>query len=130
MHLQDDFRCQIHGTLAEQGFPACASFDCYGAGQRVTQHLFHGMNWRDAPELATRMFAEYSRLRALHELLAIVTVAMRKAPSPRAVTELQSLLVKLEMHGAGTEHGDALQLRSKTLQSVRRALTDTGFTAE
>jgi hypothetical protein len=129
LHLQDDFRCRIHHALAEQGFPACASFDCYGAGQRVTQHLFHGADWRTAPELATRMFTEYARLRSLHELQAIVTVAIHHAPSPQAVTQLQSTLLTLEMHGDGSSHIDALQLRNRTLQSVRLALTNATSTA-
>jgi len=35
-HLGTDHRCTIHAQLQERGFPGCVSFDCYGAGQRVT----------------------------------------------------------------------------------------------
>ena len=63
-HLQADFRCTIHGQLAQSGYPGCAGFDCFGAGQRVTQELFGGANWSSSPDIAREMFDCYERLRA------------------------------------------------------------------
>ncbi|TKJ18353.1 pentapeptide repeat-containing protein [Blastococcus sp. CCUG 61487] len=51
-HLRDDFRCGIHDRLRSSGFPGCVVFDCFGAGQRVTQETFGGRSWRESPELA------------------------------------------------------------------------------
>ncbi|NDL55912.1 hypothetical protein [Phytoactinopolyspora mesophila] len=36
-NLLVDFSCGIRPGLREQGFPGCAVFDCFGAGQQVTQ---------------------------------------------------------------------------------------------
>jgi hypothetical protein len=35
-NLDADHRCAIHAALRARGFPACATFDCYGAGQWLT----------------------------------------------------------------------------------------------
>jgi uncharacterized protein YjbI with pentapeptide repeats len=69
LHLGADLRCRIHARLRAQGFPGCAAYDCFGAGQRVTQETFGGQDWRQAPEVAGLMFAAFSRMRQLHELL-------------------------------------------------------------
>ena len=49
-NLLADFRCGIHDHLRERGFPGCTVFDCFGAGQRVAQVSFGGVDWRRAPE--------------------------------------------------------------------------------
>jgi hypothetical protein len=68
-HLSADYRCGIHDQLRSAGFRGCATFDCLGAGQRVSQHTFGGVSWRDEPALAGQMFAAFDIMRQLHELL-------------------------------------------------------------
>lgn len=68
-NLAPDDRCGIHAQLRERGFPGCVAFDCFGAGQRVTQGLFDGQSWRGAPERAARMFRAFHALRPLHGML-------------------------------------------------------------
>lgn len=68
-HLQDDFRCGIHDRLRPEGFPGCTVFDCFGAGQRITQETFAGRSWRESPELAAAQFAVLPVMRQLHEVL-------------------------------------------------------------
>jgi hypothetical protein len=54
--------CTIHTELPERGFPGCVTFDCFGAGQRVTAWA----DWRVAPDEA---FGAFDVMRALHEVL-------------------------------------------------------------
>lgn len=68
-HLQEDFRCGIHDRLRPEGFPGCTVFDCFGAGQRITQQTFEGRSWREAPEVAAAQFAVLPVMRQLHEIL-------------------------------------------------------------
>ncbi len=68
-HLQPDFRCGIHGSLRERGFPGCTAYDCFGAGQQVAQVTFTGQDWRRTPQIAERMFSAFTIMRQLHELL-------------------------------------------------------------
>jgi hypothetical protein len=73
-HLQGDFRCTIHARLGSEGFPACSSYDCHGAGQRATRE-FGLSNWQANPQLAALQFAVFMRLRPMHELLALLATA-------------------------------------------------------
>jgi len=83
-NLQDTFRCAIHTELRPRGFPGCAVYDCFGAGQQVSQVTFAGQDWRQHPELAARMFAVFPVMRKLHELLAYLTAALAlPAAQPR-----------------------------------------------
>lgn len=47
-NLRDDFRCGIHARLRDRGFAGCTVFDCFGAGQQLTQVTFAGRPWRES----------------------------------------------------------------------------------
>ncbi|WP_428951623.1 pentapeptide repeat-containing protein [Streptomyces sp. cg35] len=68
-HLQDDFRCGIHTRLRDEGYPGCTVFDCFGAGQKISQITFEGVSWRERPESARAMYEVFPVMRQLHELL-------------------------------------------------------------
>jgi len=76
-HLQPDFRCGIHTRLRQQGFRGCAVYDCFGAGQKVSQVTFAGRDWRQAPRTAKQMFEVFAIMRNLHELLWYLIEALR-----------------------------------------------------
>lgn len=75
-NLRSDFRCGIHSSLRQRGFPGCAAYDCFGAGQQVAQITFEGKDWRRAPQTAKRMFEVFTIMRHLHELLWYLTEAL------------------------------------------------------
>ena len=68
-NLQPDSRCGIHTSLRERGFRGCTVYDCFGAGQQVSQVTFAGQDWRGAPRTAQQMFEVFPVMRDLHELL-------------------------------------------------------------
>jgi hypothetical protein len=75
-HLTRGNQCGIHNELAPRGFPGCVAFDCYGAGQRVTQDLCSGTSWRTSDESAVReIFSAYLSCLALHKLMAMLVLA-------------------------------------------------------
>jgi hypothetical protein len=79
-NLLVDFRCGIHEGLRERGFPGCAVFDCFGAGQQVTQVTFGGKDWRRTPAAATSMFTVFTVMRQLRELLWYLIEAVTLLP--------------------------------------------------
>ncbi|MFD5424332.1 pentapeptide repeat-containing protein [Streptomyces sp. NPDC127084] len=83
-HLGEDFRCGIHDRLRERGFPGCTVYDCFGAGQKVSQVTFGGVSWRQRPDTAQRMFAVFPVLRQLHELLRHLAEAV-ELPAARSL---------------------------------------------
>jgi uncharacterized protein YjbI with pentapeptide repeats len=78
-HLQASFRCAIHPRLRQLGFPGCTVYDCFGAGQHVSQITFGGQDWRRAPHTAQRMFDVFAIMRPLHELLWYLREALELA---------------------------------------------------
>jgi len=79
-NLAAKFGCAIHSELRERGFPGCAVFDCFGAGQQVVQVVFAGHEWRTAPDLARSMFAVFNVMRQLKELLWYLAESLVKLP--------------------------------------------------
>ncbi|MEU5181988.1 pentapeptide repeat-containing protein [Streptomyces longwoodensis] len=76
-NLGDDHRCGIHARLRQRGFTGCTVYDCFGAGQKVSQVTFGGRDWRTGPpEHARRMVEVFPVVRQLQELLAYLTEAL------------------------------------------------------
>ena len=125
-NLRADFRCAIHDELGPRGFPACVTFDCYGAGQRVTQRLFEGKSWKSSPELAPRMFDAYYRYRALHELMALVELASERVPLREALAlgHIRQLIDELCESGAALATTLSIEdLRADVLNRIRGMLS-------
>jgi uncharacterized protein YjbI with pentapeptide repeats len=80
-NLRPDFRCGVHTRLREDGFRGCTVYDCFGAGQKVSQVTFGGRDWRRHPGTAEQMFAVFPVMRELHELLWYLTEAMTLGPA-------------------------------------------------
>ncbi|MFD7818228.1 pentapeptide repeat-containing protein [Streptomyces sp. NPDC059785] len=96
-NLAADFRCGIHTGLRRKGFTGCTVYDCFGAGQRVSQVTFGGQDWRSGPpERARLMFDVFPVMRQLHELLRYLTEAL-SLPAARPVhAELRGMLERTE----------------------------------
>ncbi len=96
-HLQSDFRCEIHARLPERGFRGCTVYDCFGAGQRLTQETFAGADWRVAPDV----LAVFETVRALHELLWYVAAALDLPAAAPVHDELRAAFAETdELAGA------------------------------
>ncbi|MER5428244.1 pentapeptide repeat-containing protein [Streptomyces sp. NPDC002588] len=84
-NLAEDHRCGIHDRLRQRGYSGCTVYDCFGAGQQVSQVTFGGRDWRGAPRERSRMMFEvFPVVRQLHELLWYVTEALA-LPAARPV---------------------------------------------
>ncbi|MGW4420598.1 pentapeptide repeat-containing protein [Streptosporangium sp. NPDC004631] len=95
-NLGSDFRCGIHARLRPRGFRGCTVYDCFGAGQKVSQVTFGGQDWRRAPRTAKQMFAVFPIMRDLHELLWYLTEALTLRPARPLHGELGLALEEVE----------------------------------
>ncbi len=124
-NLRADFACGIHARLRDLGFPGCAAYDCFGAGQRVVQELFGGEDWRANPAIATRMFAAFSLVRQLHELLWYLTEALALPATRPLQGELRKACDEVEgLVGSGLatlETADAATCWQRVNTVLRRA---------
>lgn len=91
-NLQSDFRCGVHTTLRDRGFRGCTVYDCFGAGQKVSQDTFDGQHWRQAPESAKQMYEVFPVMWQLHELLWYLTEALAMPAAKSIHGELRAAL--------------------------------------
>ena len=84
LNLLDDDRCGIHASLRADGWPGCTVFECFGAGQQVSQVTYAGVSWREQDNLA-EMGAVLSVMRQLHEMLVHLSEVERRSPHPAAL---------------------------------------------
>ncbi|MBO1581481.1 pentapeptide repeat-containing protein [Bacillus sp. XF8] len=75
-NLQSDFRCSIHQNLRQKGFKGCTVFECFGAGQKVSQVTFEGVDWRKDSKHAKTMYAVFPIMHQLHEMLWYLNEAL------------------------------------------------------
>ena len=119
-NLQPGFRCSIHAQLRDRGFPGCTAYDCFGAGQQVTQVTFGGHDWRQSRETAEQVFAVFPIMRQLHELLWYLADALSR-PAAR------SLHGKLRLAYDETERGTRQgphTLRALDVATLRRGVNE------
>jgi len=95
-HLQPDSRCAIYPELHRRGLKGCMAFDCFGAGQKVTQTSFAGADWRGSAASAQAMFAVFLIQRQLHEMLWYLNDALKQLAARPIYRELQDMLIETE----------------------------------
>ncbi|MEV6195572.1 pentapeptide repeat-containing protein [Streptomyces sp. NPDC051920] len=96
-NLRGDSRCGIHTRLRTEGFTGCTVYDCFGAGQHVSQVTFGGVDWRSGPkERARQMFDVFPVVRHLHELLWYLNEALTLPAARPAHADVRSLIAKTE----------------------------------
>ncbi|MCB1339392.1 MAG: hypothetical protein KDK10_18705 [Maritimibacter sp.] len=91
-NLDAELGCSIYGRLEAEGFAGCASYECKGAGQRVTQDLFAGRDWRSEPDLAQPMIAAFAAMRLVHDGIELLETARWLDLPPALEAERQALL--------------------------------------
>jgi len=97
INLKADFRCGVHNNLRQLGFRGCTVYDCFGAGQKISQVTFGGIDWRQAPETAKSMFESFPIMRQLHEILWYLSEALTWAAASPIQDDLRNALNKTEL---------------------------------
>jgi uncharacterized protein YjbI with pentapeptide repeats len=102
-NLGGDHRCGIHDRLRPEGYSGCTVYDCFGAGQKVSQVTFGGRDWRTGGRARARqMFDVFPVVRQLHELLHHLNEALA-LPAARPVhAELRRARERVERLSLGT----------------------------
>ncbi|WP_284641903.1 pentapeptide repeat-containing protein [Paenibacillus silviterrae] len=95
-NLKSDFRCSVHSSLRQIGYRGCTVYDCFGAGQKVSQGTYAGRDWRQAPETSKPMYEVFPVMRQLHELLWYLSEALTLQPAQPIREALSSALEETE----------------------------------
>jgi len=91
LNFQENFRCRVHKDLNELGLKGCRAYDCFGAGQKVSQNTFKGKSWLQSKEFSAKMFDCYLIMCQLHELLW----HLAQAAGQKAASSIKSELISL-----------------------------------
>lgn len=127
-HLASDFSCAIHSCRAERGFSGCVSFDCKGAGQRLTAEVFPGVDWRKEPRRVPRIINAFRALREVHRLMEVVDLSSRLPLNPEQAQRRSQLLARLDPEAGWSEatlsefEGGALRADALAFLKSLRAL--------
>ncbi|WP_375103085.1 pentapeptide repeat-containing protein [Paenibacillus sp. RS8] len=95
-NLQSDFRCGVHTDLRTLGFRGCRVYDCFGAGQKLSQVTYTGEDWRTNPKTAKQMFEVFPAMWHLHELLWYLNESLNLEVTHTIHVELQAALDETE----------------------------------
>jgi uncharacterized protein YjbI with pentapeptide repeats len=96
-HLDGSYRCSIHASLRDSGMVGCTSYECFGAGQHVTQAVYDGVSWRDQADRGAEMFEVFAMVQRLHEMLVLLDQAAALEPGP----DLFRLRARVSGHTGG-----------------------------
>ncbi|MEX0789714.1 MAG: hypothetical protein WD178_02960 [Actinomycetota bacterium] len=100
--LTTEFRCSIHQNLRPEGFSGCIAYDCFGAGQKVTQLTFKGRTWRSSPKIAGQMFDVFGVMQQLHSMLNYLAEALEMEPARPLLSELRGRFDEIRALSEGT----------------------------
>lgn len=96
LNLKEDFTCNVHNNLWNDGLKGCVVFDCIGAGQKISQGTFNGKDWRQFPSLMNSMFEVFSIMLQLYQMLWYLYEAMMLRSAISIHREIQSIIDKIE----------------------------------
>lgn len=103
--LRPDGSCSIYDRRMEEGFAGCIGFECFGAGQYVTQNHGGNSEWQADPKLLARMVDSFLAIRRAFELLWLAGHAKQGASADEVFEAAQaiedSLREIIEHHGQG-----------------------------
>lgn len=103
-NLADDFRCGVHDRLRPLGMPGCTTYDCFGAGQAVSQGTYGGRDWRSSRDHGAEMFEVFGSVRRLHEMAFHLRDARRHVPAGALADRLEAAAHDTESLAAGTAY--------------------------
>lgn len=95
-NLMSDFRCSIHSKLISTKMKGCLAYDCFGAGQKVTQEIYHGTDWRSTPEIANQIFEVFLIVFQLHQMLWYLLEASTIISTKELKIDIDALILENE----------------------------------
>jgi len=82
-NLDNEYRCRIHDRLRPSGYKGCTVYDCFGAGQQISQVTFQGIYDETTKPV---MYALYPKMVHLQEMMWYLTDGIR--PTTRKIHPL------------------------------------------
>ncbi|MFA9378792.1 MAG: pentapeptide repeat-containing protein [Lachnotalea sp.] len=95
-YLMNDFRCNIHSNLASKNMRGCLAYDCFGAGQKVTQGCYPNIDWQLNTNKAEEIFQVFLVVFQLHQMEWYLIEALSMASDETLKLDIESLISENE----------------------------------
>ena len=96
-NLQKNYQCKIHGELEKKKMKGCIGYDCFGAGQHVTQSIYSGQTWQDKPKQAKEIFDVYIVVYQLYQIRYFLLESMALFPAKILRSKIKPLIQENEI---------------------------------
>ncbi|MEM5518734.1 hypothetical protein WNY37_17380 [Henriciella sp. AS95] len=116
--------CRIHSDREPLGFGGCVTFDCLGAGQRVSEHYFPGQSWSADPSLIEPMSRAFLVVLRAHECLLLLREAQKLHLRSHDFERASALQKKLWLAGCDGVQISALQKETADFLSGLKAYVE------
>lgn len=88
-YLMQDFRCKIHKELASKNMRGCLAYDCFGAGQKVTQSYCQNVSRGEAYKIFLTVFQ-------LHQIEWYLLESLSLVNDENIKKEIEQLIIQNE----------------------------------
>lgn len=95
-NLNDQFMCTIHSNLREEGYKGCTVYECFGAGQKVSQSIYKGVSWHK--KSSEEMFEVFPIIQQLHEMLSYLDEALKREETKPIHAQLKMAFNKIDAY--------------------------------
>lgn len=96
INLQKDFKCKIHTELEKNKMKGCIGYDCFGAGQHVTQMIFRGQTWQDTPTQSKEIYDVFVVVFQLYQIRYFLAEALMICKTKSLSDEISNLITENE----------------------------------
>ena len=95
-HLMSNFKCDMHSRLASKQMKGCLSYDCFGAGQKVTQYHFSDTDWRANPGKSNEIYQTFLFTYQLYQMEWYLLESLTIVSGEPIKSEIEALITKNE----------------------------------
>ena len=96
-NLQENFQCKIHEELEKRKMKGCIGYDCFGAGQQVTQSVYFGQTWQNSPGQAKEIFEVYIAMFKLYQIRYFLLESLAIIPAKMLRNNIKLLIEENEI---------------------------------
>ncbi|MEG1500674.1 MAG: pentapeptide repeat-containing protein [Clostridiales bacterium] len=125
-NLMPDFRCAIHSQLAKDKMRGCLAYDCFGAGQMVTQLYYPNKDWLTKPKQANEIFEIFLIVFQLHQMLWYLIEAFSAVSDKHLISNIEMLICENQQMTSQCPNEilnlDVEKYRSKVNQILKKVI--------
>lgn len=90
--LQNDYYCKIYLELEKHNMKGCIGYDCFGAGQHVTQVIYKGETWQTLPDQSEEIFHVFLIIFQLFQIRYFLEESKIIIPAKELWSDIQKMI--------------------------------------